>query len=305
MILSCVALGPGRKATASLNGKREVRTHTQPYRVTCSSDFDTSYEVQAAFPPIGSPHPNDPYAFLISKDPDAHDKSKHVWIVPLVYSTDRPRDSNPEMDPVDIEWDTDTRMEPYQFDRDGQPLLNSAGDSYGDAIKEEKAYWTVTCTSNHFFIPQWIDRYKNAYNSDSCSIDGVFFDPGQCRVKKIHISHWQTREQYRYRVLTLTIKITDNPTVNLAAGPTQVPGWSKNVIDEGLRCLVDPFDDDEEILFPCTDDSGADVKKAAALDGAGHQLRGPDDYGPPTADQIVYNSFNLIKALPFSALPIN
>ena len=306
-IISVKQIGPGRTATAKLNGRKEVRTHTQPYRVICSSVYDTSYEVQAAFPAIGSQHISDPYAYLVSKDPVADSKAKMVWIVPLVYSTERPRGTDPTADPVDIEWDTDTAMEPYLFDRRGVPMLNSAGDSYGEAIKGEKAYWTIICTSNQLFIPSWIDYYKNAVNSDSCCIDGIFFDPGQCKIKKIHISRWQTREEYRYRVLSITIKAATNPVINLTYGAAQVPGWSKNVIDEGLRCLVSipAWDPDNDYLLPCTDDHGRPVVKAAALDGSGGQLRGTGDKGPPTPDQIVYNSFDIYPVLPFSALPLN
>ena len=314
-IISVKQVGPGRSATAKLNGRKEVRTHTQPWRVICNSPYDTSYEVQAAFPAIGTQHPNDQYAFLISKDPTADSKSKMIWMMSLVYSTERPRSDNPSADPVDIEWDSDVAVEALQHDADGQPMLNTAGDQYGEAIKGDKATWTAVCTSNQIFIPAWIDDYKNAINSDYCSIDGRFFSPGQCKIKKIHISRWQTREEYRYRVLTITVKITDNPTLNVAGEDDSPPstievyGWNANVIDEGLQCLIDdPFNTEEEdnqILVPCTDDHGKAVRKPAALDGQGGQLRGTGDSGPPTADQIVYNSFKRYKLLPFSFLPLN
>ena len=134
-IVSVEQIGPGRTATAKLNGRREVRTHTQPYRVVTDNPNDTSYEIQAAFPPIGSPHIDDPYAYLVSKEPVADSKGKMLWIVPLVYSTERPRSENPCNDPTDIEWDTDTAMEPYLFDSDGQAMLNSAGDHYGEGAQ--------------------------------------------------------------------------------------------------------------------------------------------------------------------------
>ena len=308
-IVSVDQIGPGRTATAKLNGRREVRTHTQPYRVVTDNPNDTSYEIQAAFPPIGSPHIDDPYAFLVSKDPVADSKGKMLWIVPLVYSTERPRSENPCNDPTDIEWDTDTAMEPYLFDSDGQAMLNSAGDHYGEALKGENAYWTVVCTSNQPFIPSWIDDYKNAINNDNCSIDGRYFQPGQCKVKKIHIGRWQTREEYRYRVLSLTIKITTNPTINLAEGPQQVSGWAKNVIDEGLHCWWPNPLDSGNIKLPCADSAGQPVRKAAALDGYGYQLGSSSGTElpttPPTADEIIYNSFDIYAWKPFSVLPLN
>ena len=116
-IISVKQVGPGRSATAKLNGRKEVRTHTQPWRVICNSPYDTSYEVQAAFPAIGTQHPNDQYAFLISKDPTADSKSKMIWMMSLVYSTERPRSDNPSADPVDIEWDSDVAVEALQHDR--------------------------------------------------------------------------------------------------------------------------------------------------------------------------------------------
>jgi hypothetical protein len=296
-------------ATAKLNGKKSVRTHVQVYRVKTNSPTDTSYMIQSSFPAIGTQHPNDTAAYLTGCDPQRHDKSKMVWLVTLTYSTERQRDTNPANDPVDIEWDTDIAVEPFLFDRDGNPMLNSAGDHYGEAIKGEKSTWTVVCTSNQTQIPSWIDGYKNAVNSDSCTIDGVTFDPGQCKIKKLHISRWQNRGTYRYRVLSITIKITDNPTVNTKDGLTQVDGWSRNVIDEGLHCLEDSVFPDETLTLngPCFDDNGNIVHKAAALDGTGYQLFGDmtKKSGPPTSDQIVYNSFNLYNAKPFNSLPLN
>jgi len=293
-----------RSATAKLSGKKAVRTHTQVWRAITSSPTDTSYMVQAAFPPLGSVHPNDPYAYLTSKDPQVHDRSKHIWHVTLVYTTEREWSDNPLDDPIECEWDTDISIEPYLFDRDGNPMLNSAGQPYSEAIKGEKAYWTVVCTSNQLTIPAWLDDYKNAYNSDSCVIDGLPFAPGQCKIKKIHLSRWQTREEFRYRVLQLTIKITENPTINLAGGPTTVSGWAKNVIDEGLVCKTDnPIYGSGKVVFPCHDSTGRPAQKPVPLDGHGAQLIGPDG-GPPTAEQIVFNSFNIYKALPFTGLPI-
>ena len=181
-------------------------------------------------------------------------------------------------------------------------------------MKGEKAYWTAVCTSNQQHIPVWLANYQNAINSDTCLVDGVTFQPGQCKLKKIHVSRWQTREQFQYRVLQLTIKIGANPqNLNTASGAPTPTAWTANVIDEGLRALwPDPQNSGKKVAAQVIDGLGKPCTKPVALDGSGNVLYKnpggtPPDYGPPSASQLVYNVFNRrgCPSLPFSVLPLS
>jgi len=304
-IVSIAAIGPGRSAKANAKGSGGVRTHSQEYRVITDSPYDTSYEVEGAFAPIGTQHPSDTAAFLVDKSTRADSKGKMIWYVMLTYSTERPRAVNPAAEPIDIEWDTDTQVEPILYDANGYAILNSAGDSYGEAVKGEVAYWTVVCTSKQLFIPSWINEYKNAVNSDSCMIDGHVFDLGTCKMKKLRISRWQNQESYRYRALTITIKIMDTITINTKDGQKIVSAWDANLIDEGLFQKFSKSGNDYHV--PCITSQHHPAMKAMALDGTGVQL-GLDIltgvYTQPTPDQIVFNNAPKYQRKPFSFLPI-
>jgi hypothetical protein len=286
-IVSVSEIHDGREGGTDLSDKKSVRTTTRCFRVTTDSVYDADWEVCRALPYVGSPHPKDPNAYLVSKRAKNESFSKYVWIATLKYTTDRPREENPCDDPAVIEWSTDTVQEPFDFDAAGDPILNSALDPFADRLKDEVSYWTVAITKNLPFVPTWINDYRDAVNSDFCYIDGVPIDIGMAKVKSIRIGKWQYRNDFGYRELQLTLKIKDD--------------WKKHVLDQGLYCWIDdPLNPGYEMWVPCGDENGKDVKKPAILDGSGHQV-------PPrtTPTSSSFLTFDLRNTKPFANLPLN
>lgn len=275
----------GREGGTSLNGTKSVRKHTRVFRAWTNSQYDTDWEVCAALPPIGAVHPKDPYAFLCDKKAVNESNSKFLWRATLQYTTERQRAENPLMDPATFEWDTDTTQVPFYWDKDGYPILNTAGDYFVEPIKDEVSLWTVTVTKNLPWVPGWIGAYRDAVNSDSFLLDGIVVPVGCAKIKKIRISKIQTRNDYQYRELQLTVKLQDD--------------WKKTILSTGLFQLVpDPMGGDP-FRLPCTDDAGHPVHHPVLLDENGAQV--PTGTSPLTLTPM---TIDLRKTLPFSALPL-
>jgi len=285
------------------SGNKSSIKFTQAYQVLADSENETPTSIAGLFPALGTRNEDDRRAYMVGKNVTISGDNTCLWNVLLTYSTERQISDNPLEDPILITWDTDNLVVPFLYDNQGRAILNSAGTLYGDAIKGDSSSWTISCVSNQAYIPTWIDDYRDAVNSDYCMIDGVMFEPGQCKIKKIHISQLQTRNDYQFRVLSLTIKTAENKQINTASGFRDVKGWSKNVIDESLYCWVNvPLGESSQenwILVKCMDMTGVPATKPFPLDGYGEQLIDP---GP---EDIIYNSFEIYKSLPFSKLPIS
>jgi hypothetical protein len=266
-------------------GKKSVRKHVRRFRVITNSPYDGSYEVLSApgLPRLGSLHPSDVRAFANHAKADNDAKSKFLWYVTVDYTTERERSENPLSDPAAIEWDSDTTQEIFTKDRQGNYILNSAGDVYADPVKGDKSNWTIVIAKNLAMVPFWIDNYRDAVNSDTVMVDGIVYAPDKLKVKKLHVSKWQMRNDIWYRELQLTLKTSDS--------------WKKVVLDHGLHCK-DPSDSSKRIR--CTlDDGRTPATKSVLLDGSGNKLANPS---PSTA---VANTHEIYNPLPFYVLPLN
>jgi hypothetical protein len=285
-IVSVVEIPDGRGGGDSLKKSMGSRKHTRSFRVTTSSNYDGSHEVLLALQNLGSVHPTDSSAYCQSRKADPDGKSKKVWIARLEYSTDRTATENPLADPAVIEWDTDSRMEPFFRDINGDVIANSAGEPFEDTVKDDVSFWTITITKNISYMPTWIDTYRDAVNSDAVLIDGKVIAAGTAKIKKIHVGKWQVRNNIPYRELNLVIKIQDS--------------WKKYVLDQGLHCVMasGPL---AGTLFFCMDGVGSFATKPMLLDGSGGQLSVPLD----DPSHAVFLEFDIRNSKAFSVLPLN
>ena len=266
-------------------GKTSVRKHVRCFLVITNSVYDGDYEVQRAFgiPRPGQRHPSDTYAFANHAKADREGKGKFAWVVSVDYTTERQRDENPFADPAVIEWNTDTTQETFAYDVNVDAILNAAGDPYEEQVKDDVSYWTVTITKNLPYVPLWINSYRDAVNSDNVYIDGVPITAGMAKIKSIKISKWQTRGDYQYRELNLTIKIKDD--------------WQKHLLENGLTQIVTV--DGTSYRFACANDDGTHATKPKCLAADGSQISWPT---PATA---VFTDWDIRNTQPFYALPLN
>ena len=301
MILSVNQVNQGRGSDARV-GSKSLRTHTVVFRVMTSSPYDDGYVAMTAFgiPVPGQRHPTDPYAYAVGCKPAIEGKGKMSWLVTVDYSTERQRSENPFSDPALIEWTTDTSQEVFAYDKDGNPILNTAGDRYEEALKDDVSHWVVSIAKNLPYMPQWIDDYRDAVNSDDVYIDGLPVAAGSAKIKSIKVSKWQTRGDYQFRELSMSIKIKDT--------------WVKYLVENGLMA-VNPADNTQRVHVSA---GKVLLTKPQLLDANGYQIFNPgptkllvrksdgtvlvDPGGTPTC---VTTAWDLRNQQPFSALPLN
>lgn len=285
-IVSVHEVHDGRGGETALAKQKSTRKHTRKFRVITNSVYDTSFEAVRAIgiPRLGSRHNSDFRAYCNNVKADADSKSKFVWYVTASYTTEAEREENPLADPPIIEWDTDTRMEPFYFDNSGDAILNSAGDYFEDTVKDEISFWSVSVTVNLANVPSWINLYRDAVNSDNIFIDGVPINAGMAKIKKIKIGKWQQRNDIWFREVSMGIKIQDD--------------WTKKVINQGLRCFIPSVLGDGMALVRCVDSAGKPATRPMLLKPDGTQMALPIT-DPSTVTPL---EFDLRNLKPFSYL---
>lgn len=150
------------------------------------------------------------------------------------------------------------------FDRFGNPIMNSAGDRFGDPLTVDSHMSTMVVTRNEKVSTY--DLNKASDYSDTVNVatwNG--FPPQTCKLGIIETSD----EQYDpstntwYYTVTYPIKINRNT-------------WIKQLLDQGFNEL-----DDADESKPILSRDGQPLADPKPLDGAGHALSGTEGYDSP------------------------
>lgn len=282
-IVSFKEIHEGRGGDYAAKARKSIRKHTRAFRVVTNSANDSSYDVLAYCPALGSLHPNDTGAWCVGKRANQDSKSKLVWNCTAEYSSEKELHEDPTDDPTEFEWDTDARKETFHKDRNGDAILNAAGEPFITGIDDEVSLWTITATKNLAAVPAEILNYRDAVNSDNVVVDGIPFLPDTLKIKKIRISKLQSRNDIFFRELQITFKAQDS--------------WKRQVIEQGLNQIV------AGDLTPCFEDTAGKIKarKPMPLAADGSQL--PVPITDP--EDIVWKEVDLRNVLAFMSLPID
>jgi len=278
-------LSEGRDGSLELSQGKTIHKYTRVFRVYTDDPHDDAAVVMAYCDPVGTQHPTDTSAYLVSCNAVPDGKSKTVWKATVRYTSERQRSTNPLNDPVAIEWDTDTAQVPFYFDKYGKPILNSADDFFMEPLKDEVSGITATLHKNVSVVPSDLLRYRDAVNSDAVTIDGIACPAGTVKIKKIHIGKTvQVRNGIPYREAQLSIKIQDD--------------WMRYIQDQGIfEKVTDPEDNTKTIKVRIKDDNKRPVSHPVPLDGTGKKL--PTGTNPYTVSPLVVD---LRKTMSFAAL---
>jgi len=289
-ILSASEIHDGRSGSDDKSDVKRVKV----WRVitddaACDAD-DVLNDLIDPFAQVGAIHPLDPELAIVRRTATNETFSKTVWIVRLEYksrtqlgvSTEDPLD-----EPAKISWSTTTNTEPVFFDKDGDALLNSAGDYYVEGIQAEVSRWEVKVKKNVNVVPTWYGTYRNAINSSVFTIDGVSIAARSAKINNFSLGEWKYYNKVWYRELDFSIKIYDT--------------WIQYAIDQGLRRLVDdPDNAGGSLLVPCLQEGGKlDATSPCFLDGSGGQLA-----QPVAADAVIFNAYYIYPEKDFNALPL-
>jgi len=111
-----------------------VRIHSRVFRVVTDDPYDDAEDIYASglLPAIGAAHPNNASATCRRRRGRNESFSPKVWIFVCSYSTEQrfePTD-NPLNDPADIQWETQQFQKVITEDRNGDAIVNSAGQPF-------------------------------------------------------------------------------------------------------------------------------------------------------------------------------
>lgn len=259
-----------------------ARTYTRKFRVTSNDKTDGPFEVgsTSGLPLIGSAHPEDANAFCIELTVENTDPFAG-WTVTANYSDERVIDDNPTDDAAEINWGSEQFQKVAVVDRDGNLIVNSAGDLFDPPAMIDDSRRVVTVSKNLAAVPSWILDYQDAINSDTFTIDGISIAVGKAKMQAVTVGPKQRRNSTVFRTVNFTIHL-------------QRDGWTLDILDAGYN-RKDPLDATKR--QPITI-NGQLPSAPYPLNGAGIPLENPS----PT--NCVFRSFNVYKTRTFSTLPL-
>jgi hypothetical protein len=267
----------------------------------------------------GTKHPTFKQAVMEKRTVKAT-KSKVVFDITLDYKTltinggesGKGGSAGPNPDPLfdfpDISWGTASTSKRFMYDKDGKPIINSAGAFFETGTEAEDGYWTCTVKKN---VPTLLNNnffsYRKAINTDAFTLDSIKIKPYCAFMQQIGISPWQMRNDQFYRVLTMVIGIRSGDQLRgIVGGPTSWgldcgpirDDWLMYLYDEGLtqiqnfNATLPSF----EKGIPIFRLDGSIATRPMALNGKGNLL------DPVTPDTAVFLPYHIRLEKPFAPL---
>ena len=267
---------------ASATNERGSRSYTRTFKLSTSSKSESAYDVGShiSLPVIGQPHPDDPFAFCTTLTPDPTDPWRG-WTVTAQYSDARTMSEDATSDGAVITWGSEQFQRPAVFDRNGDFIVNSAGDPFDPPNMMDDSRRVVTVQKNLTVVPTWILDYQDAVNSDSFIIDGVTVAAGLAKMQAVTVGEVQRRNGNTFRSVNFTIHL-------------QRDGWLLRPLDAGFREIA--YGGLVNIKNPGDDElPGAPVP----LNGSGVSL------ASPSFSTCVFLSFEVYATRAFSSLPLS
>lgn len=203
------------------------------------------------------------------------------WVVTVQYG---PFDwtqfqGDADLWPIRVSFGGERTERVIYFDNNGDPILNSAGDPFGDPITVDDSRTVLTITRNEkvsVFDMDLAQLYSDSINDATWN----GFPARTCKMGVITTGDPTYDPNGKFYYYTVTYPVT----VNRAT-------WRKEILDQGFNEL-DPYDDPKPVM-----NSGQPVSDAVPLDGSGHRL------GP--YDTPVTLTFDVYEELDWSGLNID
>lgn len=267
---------------ASATNERGSRSYTRIFKLSVSSRAERAYAVGShpSLPIIGEVHPDDSNAYCTTLTPDPTDPWKG-WTVTAQYSDTRTLSDDPTDDSAVITWSSEQFQRPAVFDRNGNFIVNSAGDPFDPPLMMDDSRRVVTISKNLALVPSWILDYQDAVNSDSFTVDAQTIAAGCAKIQSVTVGERQRRNGTVFRNVTITMHL-------------QRDGWLLRPLDAGFREIS--YGGLQNIKNPGDEElPGAPVP----LDGNGYALTNP------SFTTCVFLPFEVYAAREFSSLPLS
>ncbi len=277
-----------------------TRAYTRVFRVTTDtpSDGPQTIFLDSRLPQYGEVYvrgnDNDPTARVSNCFPERIDPGGMLWRVTVDYTRFAPI---PWGSPPTIGWDSETILEPALFDRDGNPIVNSAQCLFDPPLEAEVAIGIVRIDgSTQSFNPQAVLQYVNATNSDAW-LGG---SPGQWKCTKLSATQQTQGSQsgdQTYFQCSFEAKY-------------RVDGWAKRALNMGFTELVAIIDGTTGKTtgyrqIAIRDDFGEPINEPVFLNSSGAKLLPADLLAITNGSydmSTLVKTFDLAKQVPFGAL---
>ncbi len=279
MAVQYIGESPAGRTAQNTKG---ARTYQRKFLLRTTTQADGPFAVgsNASLPIIGNAHPEDANAFCISLQVE-NTNPWSGWTVTANYSDERTIDDTPTDDAAEINWGSEQFQKVAVTDRDGNLIVNSAGDLFDPPAMIDDSRRVVTVSKNLASVPSWILDYQDAINSDTFTIDGISIGVGKAKMQAVTVGPKQRRNATVFRTVNFTIHL-------------QRDGWTLDILDAGYN-RKDPLDATKR--QPITI-NGQLPSAPYPLNGAGIPLENPSPVN------CVFRSFNVYKTRAFSTLPL-
>lgn len=267
--------------------------------VTCDNPEDDPIAFVGALqssgdlPYRGSPHPYNP--FLRSRGPKLkrYQGSPLHWICESeykIFSNDRKEEESEQRqdhpNPIDRDPVITRTFEKVDRaihkDRDGNAILNSAGDPFEEPVIAQETYPVWNISVNLEEDPAWMDELCDKVNQNAITIRGRNYPAGEALFEPGEVSDEKTEAGQDYFRVNCRILINRR-------------GWKERRYDNGYRKKQDGDlvritveDEDGETTYP---------NDPVLLDGAGDVLANP------TPENAVELEFETFEEGDFSQIP--
>ena len=262
---------------------RGARTYERVFDAISNDGSDRAYAAGSyvGVPSLGSAHPDDSnaYCYRLSVRSAGRDNPLQ-FTVTAYYSDLYELDTDPTDDTSRVAWDGETYEVAVFEDRDGEGILNSAGDYYIDPIPtKDQSRRVVTVEKNVASVPSWILTYQDVVNNASFTLGGVSVAAGLAKLSPVQIGHPERRNGTTFYPLTMTFHLDKD-------------GWDLKPLDAGFRELSGGTP------VNIKDANDAPVNTPVPLDGSGVAI------SAPTPANAVHNSHDVYEEKDFSVLPL-
>lgn len=251
----------------------------------------------------GESHPSRSYAKVTGFDveqPDEHDIGK--VIVSYVVGEQNTNTVRPLSEPPKISLKSATIQIPVLFDRNGDPIVNTAGDLV-TGLKRPLSVWVINISMNVASVPRWIGSYGDAVNNSSVRLRGIDFPKRTLKLVDINIPTEEFHQDSGEEYIPMEIEIHYREDT-----------WVEKYPNKGLYELIEEsdgaFGDSETITekkIRITNKDGTPVSQPQFLNEDGRRPFTVDDDGNEVIkerldpEDIVTNEYDLLNEKSFSA----